>query len=98
MPRDRLTGSKSHRDFGFRVLGIQHLLLELEALVTRCNPGKIPRRRVAGCASSRAVEVLLAGLDVSGLEIGDIHALTSPFLVSALFCWVWIKAVRLAIC
>jgi hypothetical protein len=31
---------------------------------------------VAGCASARAAEVLLAGLDVSALEIGDIDTLT----------------------
>jgi hypothetical protein len=34
---------------------------------------------MAGCASSRAVEVLLASLEVSGLEICDIDTLTVAF-------------------
>src|SRR5580658_166147 len=76
---DGLTGSKCHRDFGFRVSGKQHLLFEFEAAVTRCDSGKIPGWRVAGCASSRAVEVLLPSFDVSGLEIGRIYPLASPF-------------------
>ena len=83
----------------FASLGIQHLLFEFKALVTRCDPGKIAGGRVAGCASARAVEVLLAGLGVSGLQIGDIDSFASALLArAALFCWVWIKATRLAIC
>src|SRR5437879_552583 len=76
---DRLTGASCYHDFGFCVFGIHHLLFELEALVTRCNPGKIPSWRVAGCASARTLEVLLARLDVSGLEIGDIYPLAPSF-------------------
>jgi hypothetical protein len=34
---------------------------------------------MAGCASPRTVEVLLASLDVPGLEIGGIDSLTSTF-------------------
>ena len=60
------------------MFGIQHLLFELKALVTQGNPGKIPGRRVTGSASARTLEVLLTRLGVSGLEIGDIYALTSP--------------------
>src|ERR1700730_11566551 len=75
--RDRLTGSKLHRDFGFRAFGIQHLLFEFEAPVARRNSGKVPGWRVADCAPPGAVEVLLTGLGVSSLEIGDVHPFTS---------------------
>src|SRR5690349_1011525 len=72
---DRLTGREGHRDFGARVLWIKHLLFEFKALVPRCNPGKVPGGRVAGGASARALEVLLARFDISGLEICGIYSL-----------------------
>ena len=56
---DRFTGARCYRDFGFRVFGIQHLLFELKALVTRCNPGKITGRRVTGLPASN--RILAAG-------------------------------------
>src|SRR6266702_8572199 len=59
------------------MLGIEHPLLELEALEPRCDPGKIAGRGMAFCAPARAFKVLLARFGVSGLEIGGIHALTS---------------------
>src|SRR5579864_5257407 len=46
----------------------------------RCDPGKIPGRRVASCTSSCAVEELLARLNISGLEIADVDAFPSAFL------------------
>src|SRR6266496_6800455 len=56
---DGLTGSKRNRDFRFRMLGIEHLLFEIEALVSRSDSRKIAGRGVTGCVSARTVEVLL---------------------------------------
>src|SRR5208282_3818393 len=77
---DRLTRSRCYRNSGFRVVRVQHLFLELEPLVSRCDSGKVPGWRVASGASPRTVEVLFTGLGVSSLEIGDIHALASAFV------------------
>src|ERR1700722_2796194 len=76
---DRLTRGKGHCDFRFCVFGIQHLLFEFEALVTRRYPGKISSWRVTGCASSRTVEILFPGLGIPGLEVGGIDSLASSF-------------------
>src|SRR5271169_1739758 len=75
--RDRFPRNKGHSDFGFRLLRIQHLLLEFETLEARCDPGKISSWGVAAGTAPRTVEVLLAGLSVPGLAIGDIHPLAS---------------------
>src|SRR5579864_978612 len=74
---DRLTGSECYRNPRFRVFWIQHPLFEFKALVTRCYSGKISRRRMAVRTSARAVEELPPGVDISGLEIADIHTLPS---------------------
>ena len=78
--RDLLAGSQRHGDLGFRSFGIQHPHFEVKTLVTRCDPGKIASGRVAGCAPARTVEVLLARVGTSGLQIGDIHSLASALL------------------
>src|SRR5208282_5477261 len=75
-----LARSESYSHFRFRVLGIKHPFFEREALVTRCDAGKIAGRRVTGRTPARAVEVLLAGSGISRLQVGDIDALASTFL------------------
>src|SRR5258706_13049194 len=74
---DGLTGSKRYPDFGFRVFGVQHPLLKLQALMARCDPGEVAVWRVAGRASACTFEVSLSGFSISGLEVGDIHSLSS---------------------
>jgi hypothetical protein len=61
------------------VSGVQHLLFKIETLVTRCDPRQIAGLRVTSCASPRTVEILFASLGISGLKIGHVHSLASPF-------------------
>src|SRR5580658_840277 len=57
--------------------GIKHLLLKLEAAVTRCESRKITGRRMAGDASAAPLEELLAGLNVAGLKVRGIDTFSS---------------------
>src|SRR5580698_6040399 len=68
---------------------IQHLLFKLEAFVASCDSGEIARRRVALGAAAGSVEIFFAGLQITGLEVGDIHALapaTAILLGDLLLC------------
>src|ERR1700685_491398 len=76
---DDFTGSKRYGDFGLYMFGIQHPLLEFEALITGCNIGTISRWRRAGRAPPRSVEILLARLNIAGLEIGCVNAFASTY-------------------
>ena len=55
-----------------RPLGIQHALQQLQSLQPRRQSGEIAGRRVALRAAAGAIEVLLAGVGVAGLQIRDI--------------------------
>src|ERR1700683_1744235 len=83
--RKDFAGSLRHRNFGFYMFGIQHPLFEFEALIAGSDIGEISGRRMAGCAPSRSVEILLTCLGVAGLEIGNVYALASTgFCVSGI--------------
>ena len=55
-----------------RPLGIQHALHQLQSLQARREAGEIAGRRMALRAAAGAVEVLLAGVGVAGLQIRDL--------------------------
>src|SRR5579871_1756399 len=66
--------------------GKEHLLLKFKALIPRCNSSQISSWGVAGYASARAIEILLAGLDVSCLKIGGVYAFASAISLASGAC------------
>ena len=69
-----LSIGQGYGDFALDVAGVEHAFFELQALEAGGNAGEVAGWGVAFGAVACSVEVLLAGVDVAGLEVCDFNA------------------------